>query len=144
MGLFGEFTSLNFSLYGQWLGIVAIILLIVLGIIGFMSHIAFSIVGWVIAFILLFVEVPLCLKLCPTSPKFDSFLTYFENTWLRALMYLIFAIVMFLSNIISSSSLNACAVVLLLGAICYAIAAVRGQSFASSRLLGGTGVSNVV
>ncbi|CDH53620.1 predicted protein [Lichtheimia corymbifera JMRC:FSU:9682] len=25
MGIFGEFTSLNFSLYGQWLGIVAII-----------------------------------------------------------------------------------------------------------------------
>ncbi|KAI7877661.1 hypothetical protein K492DRAFT_165719 [Lichtheimia hyalospora FSU 10163] len=127
MGLFGEFTSLNFSLYGQWLvciGSCDMVVLIVLGIIGFMSHIAFSIVGWVIALILLFVEVPLCIKFCPTSPKF-------------------FAIVMFLSNIISSTSLNACAVVLLLGAICYAIAAIRGQSFASSRLLGGTGVSNV-
>ncbi|KAI8142311.1 hypothetical protein BJV82DRAFT_517024 [Fennellomyces sp. T-0311] len=124
MGVFNEFTSLNFSLYAQWLGIASIILLIALGIVGFMSHIVFSIVGWVIALILLFVEIPLCLRLCPTSPK-------------------LFAVVMFLSNILNTGPLIAAAVTLLLAAICYGIAAVKGQAFASSRLLGGSGVDNV-
>ncbi|KAG2221804.1 hypothetical protein INT45_013300 [Circinella minor] len=144
MGLFSEFTSRNFSLYAQWLGIISICLLIALGIVGFLSHVAFSIVGWVIALILIFIEIPLCIRWCPTSPKFDSFITYFENCYFRAILYLCFAIVMFLSNILNTGPLIAAAVTLLFAAICYGIAALKGQSFASSRLLGGTGVDNVV
>ncbi|KAI8881713.1 Golgi apparatus membrane protein tvp18 [Backusella circina FSU 941] len=135
---------MNFSLYGQWLGVASIILLIALGIVGFLGHVVFSIVGWVIALILIFVEIPFCFKFCPTSPKFDSFIAYFENAWFRAILYLVFAVVMFLSNLMGASPLIACAVVLLLGAISYGIAALKGQSFASSRILGGTGVDNVV
>ncbi|KAI9269005.1 golgi apparatus membrane protein-like protein tvp18 [Phascolomyces articulosus] len=144
MGVLSEFTSLNFSLYAQWLGIISICLLIALGVVGFISHIVFSIVGWVIALILIFVEIPLCIRCCPTSPKFDNFIGYFENCWFRATMYLIFAVVMFLSNILNTGPLIAAAVTLLLAAISYSIAAIKGQSFASSRLLGGTGVDNVV
>ncbi|EIE89440.1 hypothetical protein RO3G_14151 [Rhizopus delemar RA 99-880] len=124
MGVFDEIKSKNFSLYGQWLGIVSIILLIALGIVGFMQHVVFSIVGWVIAFILVGIEVPLCLKLCPTSPK-------------------LFAVVMFLSNLLNVGPLIATGVSLLLAAICYGIAAFSGQAFASSRMFGGTGVDNV-
>ncbi|KAI9485660.1 MAG: hypothetical protein EXX96DRAFT_545967 [Benjaminiella poitrasii] len=144
MGLFDEAKSMNFSLYGQWLGIISIILLFVLGGVGFIGHVVFSIVGWVIAVILLFVEVPLITRCCPTGPRFDSFIAYFENTWFRAILYLVFAVVMFLSNLIGPSSLIACAVVLLLAALCYGGAAVKGQPFASSSILGGTGVDNVV
>ncbi|KAJ8661787.1 hypothetical protein O0I10_002595 [Lichtheimia ornata] len=144
MGCLGEVTSKNFSLYGQWLGIASICLLIALGVVGFPSHIVFSIVGWVIALILIFVEVPLCIKCCPTSPKFDTFITYFENSWFRAVMYLIFAVVMFLSNLINTGPLIAAAVCLLLAAICYGAGAATGQAFASSKYLGGTGVDNVV
>ncbi|KAI7851739.1 golgi apparatus membrane protein TVP18 [Circinella umbellata] len=144
MGLFGEFTSRNFSLYAQWLGIISICLLIALGIVGFLSHVAFSIVGWVIALILIFIEIPFCIRWCPTSPKFDSFITYFENCYFRAILYLCFAIIMFLSNILNTGPLIAAAVTLLFAAISYGIAALKGQSFASSRLLGGTGVDNVV
>ncbi|KAL1929270.1 hypothetical protein VTP01DRAFT_2329 [Rhizomucor pusillus] len=144
MGCLNEITSRNFSLYGQWLGIISIILLIVLGIVGFLGHVVFSIVGWVIAVILIFVEVPLCIKFCPTSPKFDNFITFFENCWFRAVMYLIFAVVMFLSNLLGTGPLIAAAVCLLLAAISYAAAAATGQAFASSKYLGGTGVDNVV
>ncbi|KAI8333651.1 Golgi apparatus membrane protein TVP18 [Chlamydoabsidia padenii] len=145
MGLFSEAKSMNFSLYGQWLGIISIILLIALGIVNFLSHVVFSIVGWVIAFLLVLVEIPLCLKLCPTSPKLDSFISYFENSYFRAVMYLIFAVVMFLSNLLSGATpLIAPAVSLLLGAISYLVAALKGQSFASSKILGGTGTDNVV
>ncbi|KAI8328302.1 hypothetical protein EDC96DRAFT_530697 [Choanephora cucurbitarum] len=144
MGVFDEVRSKNFALYGQWLGIISIILLIALGIVGFLSHVVFSIVGWVIAFILVFVEVPLCLKVCPTSPKFDGFISRFENCYFRAAMYLVFAIVMLLSNLLNVGPLIACGVSLLLAAISYGIAAFTGQAFASSRIFGGTGVDNVV
>ncbi|GAB5586293.1 Golgi apparatus membrane protein tvp18 [Umbelopsis nana] len=128
MGLFDELRSKNFSLYGQ----------------VFLSHVVFSIVGWVIALILVFVEVPLCMKFCPTSPKFDSFVAFFENSWFRALMYLIFAVIMFLSSLLSTGPLIAAGVALLLAALCYGFAAFRGQAFASTSMLGGTGVDNVV
>ncbi|KAI8090619.1 hypothetical protein BDF21DRAFT_333609 [Thamnidium elegans] len=124
MGFFDEIKSKNCSLYGQWLGIISIILLIALGIVGFTGHIIFSIVGWVIAFLLVLVEIPLCLKVCPTSPK-------------------LFAVVMFLSNLVSVGPLIACGVSLLLASICYGIAAFTGQAYASSKILGGTGVDNV-
>ncbi|CAO3580747.1 unnamed protein product [Absidia cylindrospora] len=145
MGCFDEAKSMNFSLYGQWLGIISIILLIALGIVGFMSHIVFSIVGWVIAFLLVLIEIPLCFKICPTSPKLDRFIAYFENSYLRAAIYLVFAVVMFLSNLLSGATpLIAAAVTLLFGAISYLAAGVMGQSFASSKILGGTGTDNVV
>ncbi|ORX50947.1 hypothetical protein DM01DRAFT_251732 [Hesseltinella vesiculosa] len=89
MGCFDEAKSMNFSLYGQWLGIISICLLIALGVVGIASHVVFSIVGWVIAFLLVLVEIPLCIKLCPTSPKLDVFISYFENCYFRAVMYLV-------------------------------------------------------
>ncbi|KAG2189178.1 hypothetical protein INT44_004320 [Umbelopsis vinacea] len=129
--------------------------LIALGIVGFLSHVVFSIVGWVIAFILVLVEVPLCMRMCPTNDKFDTFIRYFENTLFRAIMYLCFAVVMFLSSLMNTGPLIAAGVSLLLAALCYGelhetlschcgFATVKGQGFASSSMLGGTGVDNVV
>ncbi|SAM02695.1 hypothetical protein [Absidia glauca] len=156
MGCFDEVKSMNLSLYGQWLGIVSIILLIALGIVGFTSHIVFSIVGWVIAFLLVLVEIPLCLKVsrlaenchwgtdtnesCLGAHLFSSAPQAPNST-----MYLIFAVIMFLSNLLHGATpLIAAAVALLLAALCYLGAAVMGQAFASSRILGGTGTDNVV
>ncbi|GAA5801249.1 hypothetical protein HPULCUR_006694 [Helicostylum pulchrum] len=119
--------------YTGRLGIISIILLIALGIVGFTGHVIFSIVGWVIAFLLVLVEIPLCIKVCPTSPKLDSFIAYFENCYFRAILYLVFAVVMFLSNLKGTGPLIACGVSLLLGSICYGFAAFKGQAFASSK-----------
>ncbi|RUS35195.1 hypothetical protein BC938DRAFT_474270 [Jimgerdemannia flammicorona] len=73
----------------------------------------------VIAFILVFVELPLCIKFCPTSPKFDAFISKFENAILRAVGYFVFSLVMFLSNLINTSTLIVAAVTLLIGSIFY-------------------------
>ncbi|GAA5796788.1 hypothetical protein EDC94DRAFT_618093 [Helicostylum pulchrum] len=89
MGIFDEFKSRNFSLYAQWLGVISIVLLIALGVISVGSNPIFAILGWVIAFILFFVEIPLCVKFCPTSPKFDGFIARFENSYFRGAMYLV-------------------------------------------------------
>ncbi|KAL0083954.1 hypothetical protein J3Q64DRAFT_1737375 [Phycomyces blakesleeanus] len=144
MGIFAEFASRNFSLYAQWFGLVSIVLLIALGVVSLISNLVFAIIGWVIAFILVFVEVPLCTKFCPTSPKFDGFVSTFENSYLRAGLYLVFAIVMFLSRTISTTTLIIPGVTLLLAAISYGIAGFKQQPHASTTMLGGTGVDNIV
>ncbi|KAI8362250.1 hypothetical protein B0O80DRAFT_435393 [Mortierella sp. GBAus27b] len=86
MGLIDEFRSGNFSLYGQWFGLFSVIALILFGILSFTP--IWSIVGWIIAFLLIFVEIPLCLKCCPTSAKFDNFLGKFQNSVVRAVGYI--------------------------------------------------------
>ncbi|KAM3580491.1 Golgi apparatus membrane protein tvp18 [Umbelopsis sp. WA50703] len=144
MSILNEFASRNFSLYGQWLGLASLVCLVVLGVFSLGSNPVFAILGWVFAFILVFVEVPLCMKFCPTSPRFDSFATRFENSYLRTLLYLVMAIVMFLSATISKTLLLLPACLLLFAAISYGIAAIKGQPHASSTALGGTGVDNVV
>ncbi|CAG8729638.1 5848_t:CDS:2, partial [Dentiscutata erythropus] len=66
-------------------GLVTIPLLIIFGILAFASvalGFVFSILVWVLAFILIFVEIPLCTKICPTSDRFDSFVKNFENHWI--------------------------------------------------------------
>ncbi|ORZ09537.1 hypothetical protein BCR42DRAFT_423601 [Absidia repens] len=144
MVLMEELRSRNFSLYAQWGGIISIILLIVLGAVGFLGNIPFAILGWIFAFVLVFVEVPLCIKFCPTSPRFDTFVSGFENSYLRAGLYMVMAIVMFASNAVSSGVLNLPAVFLLLTSLCYLVAGFKQQPHASSKVLGGTGVDNVV
>ncbi|KAI9475881.1 MAG: hypothetical protein EXX96DRAFT_574998 [Benjaminiella poitrasii] len=144
MGFLDEIKSRNFSLYAQWLGVVSIILLIALGVVCLTSNVIFAIVGWVIAFILFFVEVPFCTKICPTSPRFDAFIARFENAYFRGAVYIVFSIVMFLSTLIKTTLLVIPAVTLLLTFISYVIAAIKKQPYASTKILGGTGVDNVV
>ncbi|KAG1470684.1 hypothetical protein G6F56_002537 [Rhizopus delemar] len=144
MGVLDEIKSRNFSLYAQWLGVLSIALLIALGVVCLFSNIPFAIIGWIFAFILFFVEVPLCTRFCPTSPRFDSFIARFENSYYRGALYIIFAVVMFLSNIVQTTLLNIPAVTLLLTFISYVIAAMKHQPHASTKILGGTGVDNVV
>ncbi|CAO3606797.1 unnamed protein product [Mucor fragilis] len=144
MGFLDELKSRNFSLYAQWLGVISIALLIALGVVTLTSNPIFAIIGWVIAFILFFVEVPLCTKFCPTSPRFDSFIARFENAYFRGAVYIVFSVVMFLSTIINTTVLVVPAVTLLLTFISYVIAALKKQPYASTKILGGTGVDNVV
>ncbi|KAF9326839.1 Golgi apparatus membrane protein tvp18 [Linnemannia elongata] len=137
MGLADEFRSGNFSLYGQWqvsnqhhrltpssCGLISIVCLIVFGVLGF--HVVWSIIGWIMAFLLVFIEIPLCLKCCPTSAK-------------------LFAVVMWLAVGLSSLKLQiVSALTLSFGAVSYVIAAARHQTPASSTITGGTGVSTIV
>ncbi|KAF9213988.1 translation elongation factor EF-1 alpha, partial [Podila verticillata] len=106
-------------------------------------NLIWSIIAWVIAFLLVFIEVPLCLKCCPTSAKFDNFLHSFQNSYFRAAAYLVFAILMWIA--IKSTILQVVSALLLTGAaVSYTIAAVRHQTPASSSITGGTGVSTIV
>lgn len=59
----------------------------------------------------------------------------------RCLLYLIFAVVMWCSLAITSSSLIACAVFLSLTFICYAVGLLKREEHKSSAMTGGSGAA---
>lgn len=94
--------------------------------------------------VLIFVEVPLLLRICPTSSTFDNFIRRFTTNAMRAAIYGTMSLVQWLSLIKDATSLIAAAVILLLTAICYAIAALKKQNFVGSKTLGGQGVAQMI
>lgn len=148
MTLKEEFATRNFSIYGQWLGILAMIICLAVGIAniftfhaGIIIFCAFCIAS---AFVILFIEVPFLLRICPTSAGFDGFIRKISTNYMRAAAYGVMCAVQFVSIAIRSTSLIAAAVVLLLAGLCYLLAAVRGQAFVGSKTLGGQGVAQMI
>jgi hypothetical protein len=96
------------------------------------------------SFVLVFIEIPLLLRICPTSSKFDTLVRRVTTNYIRAGVYLAMAIVQWLSIIISATSLIAAAVVLTIAAAFYALAGIKGQGFVGSKTLGGQGVAQMI
>ena len=63
---------------------------------------------------------------------------------MRAGIYGVMSLVQWLSLIIKGTSLIAAAVVLMLAALCYVLAGVKGQGFVGSKTLGGQGVAQMI
>ncbi|KAL4991339.1 hypothetical protein BDW68DRAFT_152514 [Aspergillus falconensis] len=143
-----EFRSRNFSIYGQWTGVLCIILCLAVGIANIFSFnavlIVFSILCIISGCILVFTEVPFLLRICPTSAKFDSFIRRFTTNWMRAAMYLVMSVVQWLSLLSRASSLLAAAVFLLIAALFYALAGLKSQEFVGSKTLGGQGIAQMI
>ncbi|KAF2453384.1 putative Golgi apparatus membrane protein tvp18 [Lineolata rhizophorae] len=145
MTIADEFRSRNFSIYGQWIGVLCIVLCIAIGIANiFSSHIIFGIICLISGVLLIFVEIPLLLRICPTSAKFDAFVRKFETLFMRAAIYAVMSAVQWVSLVQGPSSLIAPAVFLILAAICYLLAAIKGQGFVGSKTLGGQGVAQMI
>jgi hypothetical protein len=96
------------------------------------------------SFIILFVEVPLLLRICPTSSSFDSFIRRIATNYMRCAAYAIMALVQWLSLLGGASSLIAAAIFLTITASCYLLAGIKGQAFVGSKTLGGAGVAQMV
>lgn len=96
------------------------------------------------SFILIFIEIPLLLRICPTSSKFDAFIRRFTTNYMRAGVYLVMSIIQWISISIYATSLIAAAVLLLIAAIFYALAGIKGQGFVGSKTLGGQGVAQMI
>ncbi|TLS25232.1 hypothetical protein PpBr36_07071 [Pyricularia pennisetigena] len=148
MTLKEEFATRNFSIYGQWLGVLSMILCFALGIANIFTFrlliIIFSVICLVSSFVILFIEVPLLLRICPTSSTFDNAIRKVSTNYMRAAAYLVMGVVQWLSLLGGASSLIAAAVFLTLTAICYALAGVKGQAFVGSKTLGGSGVAQMI
>ncbi|RPB01947.1 hypothetical protein L873DRAFT_1802787 [Choiromyces venosus 120613-1] len=142
-----EFKTRNFSIYGQWTGIIAILLCIAVGIANVFHAsllIIFSVICLVSGLLLIFIEIPLLLRICPTSKKFDDFVRKFHSNYGRAGIYLIMATVQWVSIAVDPSSLIAAAVVLTLAGSFYGLAGIKGQDFMGSKTLGGAGVAQMI
>ncbi|KAJ5287964.1 Golgi apparatus membrane protein tvp18 [Penicillium angulare] len=148
MSLGEEFRLRNFSIYGQWTGVLALILCLALGIANIFSfhvvRIIFSVLCLVSAFVILFIEVPFLLRICPTSSTFDVFIRRFTTNWMRAGMYTVLSAIQWASLCSGASSLIAAAVVLIIAAIFYALAGLKSQEFVGSKTLGGQGVVQMI
>jgi len=147
MTLAEEFATGNFSIYGQWVGVFCILLCFALGISNlfhFSIMILFGALCLVSSFLIFFIEIPLFLRICPTSSTFDTFMRRFTTNYMRAGIYLVMAIIQWLSLIKEPSSLIAAAILLTIAAACYAIAGVKGQLFVGSKTLGGQGVAQMI
>ncbi|RPB21103.1 hypothetical protein L211DRAFT_841081 [Terfezia boudieri ATCC MYA-4762] len=144
----GEFKTRNFSIYGQWTGILAMILCIALGIANLFTInvpiMVFSAICLVSGTLLIFVEIPILLRICPTSKQFDDFVKKFHHNWGRAGLYIGLGVVQWLSIIAAATSLIAAAVVLTIAGLFYTLAAIKGQEFTGSKTLGGGGVASMI
>ncbi|KAI5815781.1 hypothetical protein BZA77DRAFT_315094 [Pyronema omphalodes] len=142
-----EFKTRNFSIYGQWTGILCILLCIAVGIAN-IFHVSliliFSIICLCTGLILIFLEIPFLLRICPTSKVFDDTIRKFHSLWGRAAFYLTGALIQWLSLTVQSTSLIAAAVLLTLAGLFYAAAAIKGQEFMGSKTLGGAGVAQMM
>ncbi|OAQ73995.1 clathrin-coated vesicle protein [Pochonia chlamydosporia 170] len=148
MSLKEEFQTRNFSIYGQWLGILSMIICLATGISTIFTFkvllIVFAAIAIASAFLILFIEVPLLLRICPTSGKFDDFVRRISTNYMRAAAYGIMALLQFLSNLGGPSSLIAAGVFLTLTGLCYLLAGIKGQAFVGSKTLGGAGVAQMI
>ncbi|KAI1004479.1 hypothetical protein K3495_g3734 [Podosphaera aphanis] len=142
-----EFATRNFSIYGQWTGVACIFVCFALGI-SHLFHVSIMILFGALclasSFLIIFIEIPLLLRICPTSSTFDEFMRRFTTNYTRAGFYLAMATVQWLSLIGEASSLLAAAIMLSLAGIFYALAGVKGQGFVGSKTLGGQGVAQMI
>jgi hypothetical protein len=96
------------------------------------------------SFVIVFIEIPLLLRICPTSSTFDAYIRKISTNYMRAAAYGIMALIQWLSIIRRPTSLIAAAIVLTFTALCYLAAAVKGQAFVGSKTLGGQGVAQMM
>lgn len=96
------------------------------------------------ALILIFIEIPLLLRICPTSAKFDALIRRVTTNYMRAAVYGVMSLIQWLSLIPKATSLVAAAVVLLIAACFYLLAGIKGQGFVGSKTLGGQGVAQMI
>lgn len=143
LGASADFGLRNFSVYGQWLGIVSIFVCIGLGVAN-IFHVSLVVIflGVCIAqgLVVMFVEVPFLLKICPMLERFISFVGRFNLNWWRVGFYVCMAAVQWALLAVMVTSLIVPACFLTCTAICYALALVFRQEFAQSEVVKNGGV----
>ncbi|GMM33447.1 Tvp18 protein [Saccharomycopsis crataegensis] len=131
-GLKNDAKSKNFSVYGKWLGIFSVLLCLALGISNIFRFdliIIFSILAIVQGVLVLLVELPFLLKICPFNADFTGVMKQFNNNWPRVGFYVLLAVIQWLSLVIKATSLITLAVLWTFCAIMYAISAATHQEF---------------
>ncbi|KAH3898927.1 related to Golgi apparatus membrane protein TVP18 [Saccharomycodes ludwigii] len=124
--------SFNFSLYGRYMGYINILLCFAFGIANLFHVspvIAFGIVSIIQGLILIFVEIPFLLKICPLSDNFINIIRKFETNGYRVFFYTVMAAIQWCSLAVKTTSLIVVALGLSFSAISYFVAILKKQDF---------------
>ncbi|KAK6459526.1 uncharacterized protein RJT20DRAFT_89795 [Scheffersomyces xylosifermentans] len=136
-GLSEDFKKKNFSLYGQWISILTIFLCLALGVANIFHAsivIVFSIICIVQGLVVVFVEIPFLLKICPLTDTFTNFIRNFDANWPRCGFYLLMAVIQWVSCTIMVTSLIVVAIFFTISSGCYALAAITHQEYLKSSI----------
>lgn len=137
-GILKDLKSFNFSVYGRWFGYINIFLCIALGISNLFhisGVIAFGIVAIVQGLVILFIEIPFLLKICPLSNNFIEFVKRFETNGSRCIFYFIMAAIQFCSLALKVTSLLALGITLSISSASYGVAMVKKQEFQNTSII---------
>lgn len=91
--------------------------------------IVFSIICIVQGLVVLFVEVPFLLRICPLTDTFTNFIKNFDENWPRCGFYLLMSVIQWLSLLTQATSLIVIAVLFAISSGCYALAAIKKQEY---------------
>ncbi|KAJ3172934.1 Golgi apparatus membrane protein tvp18 [Geranomyces variabilis] len=157
MTIGSELKSGKFTIYAQWYiyntpkhfqtrnrypaAILSVLFLIIFSITNFISVLPFAILAWVEAFFMIWLEIPLLTVCCPGGPKIDAFQKFFQNTLFRSILYAVFAVLIWLSILMSATSLLVAAISLSFTCIFYFISVIRREELSRSGVTGGQGVA---
>ncbi|KAL6947528.1 Golgi apparatus membrane protein tvp18 [Hanseniaspora osmophila] len=133
--LISNLKSFNFSLYGRYMGYINVLLCFALGISNLFHVnlvIIFAIIAIIQGLILIFVELPFLLKICPLSDNFVQFIRRWETNGARVIFYAIMAIIQYCSCIFKVTSLLAVAIGLTFSSCSYGVAMIKHQDFAKA------------
>ncbi|ABN64544.1 predicted protein [Scheffersomyces stipitis CBS 6054] len=136
-GLSADFKKKNFSLYGQWVGIISILLCLALGVANIFHAsivIVFSIICIVQGLVVTLVEMPFLLKICPFTETFTNFIKNFDANWPRCGFYLLNAAIQWVSIAVMATSLIVVACFFTVAGGCYALAAITHQEYLKSSI----------
>ncbi|AGO13799.1 AaceriAGL072Wp [[Ashbya] aceris (nom. inval.)] len=137
-GILADLRSFNFSVYGRWFGYINILLCLALGIANifhFSIVIGFAIVAIVQGLLLIFVEVPILLKICPLSDNFIGFVKKCDTNGRRTVLYTALAIVQYASLSVQVTSLLVVAIGLTISAIFYGTGYLKKQEFLEGNVI---------
>ncbi|KAJ3103968.1 Golgi apparatus membrane protein tvp18 [Phlyctochytrium planicorne] len=130
-----------FSLYGQWMAILSGLLLIIFGLASFSTVVPFAFAAWVEAFLIILLEIPIVTQCCACGPATSGFLKFFENAVFRTVLYVVFAGIIWLSILMTATSLIIGAISLTVTVIFYGIAASKKEELTRSFYTGGKGLA---
>lgn len=141
-GFSEDFKKKNFSLYGQWLGIIGIFLCIALGVANLVGLFippspgitVFSIICIVQGLVVMFVEIPFFLKICPMTEKFINFIKLFDSNMNRFGFYLLNAALQYLTLLFKATLLLTIAIWFTITSGCYVLAMLKHQEFETTQL----------
>lgn len=136
-GFSNDFKKKNFSLYGQWISILTIFLCLALGVANIFHAslvIIFSIICIVQGLVVVFVEIPFLLRICPLTDTFTNFIKNFDENWPRCGFYLLMAVIQYLSLLVQATSLLVVAIMFTISSGCYCLAAIKHQDYLKSSI----------